>query len=62
MRIQSGCVVFFSPLTRYVVFIAGPAVPYAPCRPSPAIYSRTGSEAFLDYMQRYTTTLPAHAP
>ena len=41
-------------------FVPGPAVPYAPCGPSPAIHSRAGSKTFLDHLQRYVTTLPTH--
>lgn len=50
------------PIQRFALSRSGPAVPYAPRRPSSAILGRAGSKAFLDHMQRYTTTLPAHAP
>lgn len=43
-------------------YLPGPAVPYAPCGPPPAIHSRAGAEALLDHLQRCATTFPAHTP
>lgn len=49
---------FFFPILN--ASVPGPAVPYAPRGPSPAIHSRAGSKTFLDHLQRHATALPAH--
>lgn len=46
----------------YTICLPGPALPHAPCGPSPAIHGRAGVETFLDHLQRHVTTLSAHAP